>query len=72
MVLIMLDLKGIAVSGGSACTAGTHKPSHVLTEIGRDQKTALGSVRISFSRYNTREDIDKFINALDEIIKRKN
>mgnify|MGYP001157481550 FL=1 len=72
MVLIMLDLKGIAVSGGSACTAGTHKPSHVLTEIGRDQKTALGSVRISFSRYNTRDDIDKFINALGEIVKRKN
>lgn len=72
MVLIMFDLKGIAVSGGSACTAGTHKPSHVLTEIGRDQKTALGSVRISFGRENTKEDIDRFISTLAEIIKPKN
>ncbi|HMR39708.1 MAG TPA: cysteine desulfurase family protein [Ignavibacteria bacterium] len=68
MILIMLDLKGIAVSGGSACTAGTHKPSHVLTEIGLDKKTALGSVRISFGRYNTEGDIDKFVNALGEIV----
>ena len=41
MMLIQLDLKGIAVSGGSACTAGTHKPSYVLTELGRDKITAL-------------------------------
>ena len=71
MVLIMLDLKGIAVSGGSACTAGTHKPSHVLTEIGLDQKTALGSVRISFGRNNTEDDVNIFVNALSEIVKPK-
>ena len=71
MVLIKFDIKGIAVSGGSACTAGTHKPSHVLTEIGRDKKTALGSVRISFGRNNTNEDIDRFIFTLREIIKEK-
>lgn len=71
MVLIKFDIKGIAVSGGSACTAGTHKPSHVLTEIGRDKKTALGSVRISFGRNNTNEDIDRFIFTLRETIKEK-
>lgn len=71
MVLILFDLKGIAVSGGSACTAGTHKPSHVLTEIGRDYTTALGSVRISFGRQNTTVDIDKFMEGLDKIVKIK-
>ena len=43
MILIQLDQKGIAVSGGSACTSGTHQPSHVLLELGRDRISALGS-----------------------------
>ena len=68
MILIQLDLMGIAVSGGSACTAGTHKPSYVLTELGRDKITALGSVRISFGRYNTIQDADFFIDCLKSII----
>lgn len=71
MILIQLDLKGIAVSGGSACTAGTHKPSHVLTELGRDKKTALGSVRISFGRENKKAEIDYFIEMLISIVKQK-
>lgn len=71
MLLIQLDLKGVAVSGGSACTAGTHKPSYVLTELGRDYGTALGSVRISFGRENTIEDIDKLVDAFISIVKRK-
>ena len=68
MILIQLDIAGIAVSGGSACTAGTHKPSYVLTELGRDKTTALGSVRISFGRYNTIQDADFFIDCLKSII----
>lgn len=71
MILIQLDLKGIAVSGGSACTAGTHRPSHVLTELGRDKKTALGSVRISFGRENKKAEIDYFIEMLKLIVKQK-
>ncbi|MBK8549969.1 MAG: cysteine desulfurase [Ignavibacteria bacterium] len=71
MILIQLDLKGIAVSGGSACTAGTHKPSHVLTELGRDKKSALGSVRISFGRKNNTEEIDYFAESLKSIVKIK-
>ena len=71
MILIQFDLKGIAVSGGSACTAGTHKPSHVLTEIGREKKTALGSVRVSFGRENKKAEIDYFIEMLRSIIKQK-
>lgn len=71
MILIQLDLKGIAVSGGSACTSGTHQPSHVLTELGRDRISALGSLRISFSRENNIEEIDYFIESLKEIVKVK-
>lgn len=71
MLLIQLDLKGIAVSGGSACTSGTHQPSHVLLEMGRDRLTALGSLRISFSRKNTKEETDNFMIALKDIVKEK-
>lgn len=69
MILIKLDLMGVAVSGGSACTAGTHKPSYVLTELGRDKKTALGSIRISIGRDTTFEDIDFFVDSVKKIIK---
>ena len=69
MILIKLDLMGVAVSGGSACTAGTHKPSYVLTELGRDKKTALGSIRISIGRDTTNEDIDIFVESVKKIIK---
>lgn len=71
MLLIQLDLKGIAVSGGSACTSGTHQPSHVLLELGRDRLTALGSLRISFGRKNTLEETDIFLLGLKDIIKEK-
>jgi len=71
MILIRLDLKGIAVSGGSACMAGTHQPSHVLTELGRDRLSALGSSRISFNRENTLEEIDYLVKTLEEIITEK-
>ncbi len=67
-LLIKLDLKGIAVSGGSACTSGTLKPSHVITALGRDAKTALLTVRVSFSRYNIKPEVDYFVDTLKEII----
>ena len=71
MLLIKLDLKGIAISGGSACTAGTLKPSYVLKELGHDEMTALGSLRISFGRYNTVNEIEKLIEVLKENVKKK-
>ncbi len=71
-ILIQLDLKGIAVSGGSACTAGTQKPSYVLTELGHDKISALGSLRISFGRDNTVEEVDYFIASLKSIFKESN
>lgn len=66
-LLIKLDLKGIAVSSGSACTSGTVKPSHVLKAIGADDKTASSSVRISFGRFNTESDVDAVVQALKDI-----
>ncbi len=68
MLIIRLDLAGIAVSGGSACTAGTHKPSYVLTELGRDKISAMGALRISFSCDNSTEEIDYFMKSLKKIV----
>ncbi|MFM7663385.1 MAG: cysteine desulfurase family protein [Bacteroidota bacterium] len=56
MLLFTLDLKGVAVSGGSACTSGATKGSHVLEGIGADMSRP--NVRFSFSRYTTQEEID--------------
>lgn len=64
MILFHLDMKGIAVSRGSACQSGSIKPSHVLTEMLSETDLQQPSLRISFSNYNTKEDIDTFINAL--------
>ena len=67
-ILIKLDMKGIAVSSGSACTSGSVQPSHVLKAIGYDDKTARSSLRISFGRFNTESDIDNFVTGLNEIL----
>jgi cysteine desulfurase len=56
MLLFTLDLKGVAVSGGSACTSGATKGSHVLEGIGADMSRP--NVRFSFSRYTTKEEIE--------------
>ena len=67
MILFNLDMKGIAVSRGSACQSGSIKPSHVLKEILPDDELKKPSLRISFSYHNTRQDIDALINALSTI-----
>lgn len=64
--LFALDLRGIAVSGGSACSSGSNKGSHVLTELNLPE--GVTSVRFSFSRYTTKEDVDLAVKALKEII----
>ncbi len=66
MILFNLDMKGIAVSRGSACQSGSVKPSHVLAEILPEEDLKKPSLRISFSHYNTKEDIDALMNALKE------
>lgn len=64
-----LDLAGIAVSGGSACTAGSIEPSHVLTAMyGKNSPRISQSIRISFGAMNTEEDIDKLIAAVIKIV----
>ncbi len=65
---IMLDLKEVSVSGGSACSSGSVKPSGVLLELGVDEKTALSSIRVSFGRYNIEEDVHTLVKALKEIL----
>ena len=69
-LIMSLDLAGIAVSTGSACTSGAIEPSHVLLALGRDPRTALGSVRFSFGRDNSMEDVDYVMNRLPGIVSR--
>ena len=64
MLLFSLDMKGIAVSRGSACQSGSIKPSHVLKEMLSETDLKLPNLRISFSHYNTKEDIDWLIECL--------
>lgn len=66
MILFHLDMKGIAVSRGSACQSGSISPSHVLAEILSQEDINKPSLRISFSLYNSKEDVDLLINALKE------
>jgi cysteine desulfurase len=65
MLLFNLDILGVACSGGSACASGGSKSSHVLTAIDPDSKRP--GLRFSFSKYNTKEDIDFVINKLQEL-----
>ena len=68
LLLIRLDMEGIAISAGSACTSGTAKPSRVLLEMNRDEKTSLSSIRISFGRYNKLNEVDKFVEILKTLV----
>jgi cysteine desulfurase len=67
MILFHLDMKGIAVSRGSACQSGSIKASHVLTEMLSNGDLKKPSLRISFSHYNTKEDVDLLTEALKSI-----
>ena len=64
MLLFHLDMKGIAVSRGSACQSGSSNPSHVLAEILSPEELVQPSLRISFSHYNTKEEIDYLLEVL--------
>jgi cysteine desulfurase len=67
MILFHLDMKGIAVSRGSACQSGSIRPSHVLAEMLSNEDLKKPSLRISFSHFNTKEDINMLIEALKTI-----
>ena len=69
-MLIMLDMKGICASSGSACTSGSLDPSHVLLAIGLPHEIAHGSLRLTISEKTTMEDIDYTVDTLKKIIER--
>lgn len=70
VLMVMLDLKGICVSTGSACTQNNTNPSHVLLAAGLSEEEAGNSIRITLSEDNTKEEIDYTINVLKEEIKK--
>ncbi|MBP5308244.1 MAG: cysteine desulfurase NifS [Clostridia bacterium] len=69
-ILFSLDLEGIAVSSGSACSSGSLEPSHVLLAMGVDEALAHGSIRFTFGKRNTVEEIDYAVDKLKEIVAR--
>lgn len=69
-IILNLDLEGIGVSTGSACTSGSLEPSHVLTAMNVPIEIAQGSIRFSMGRVNTQEDIDYVLEKLPPIIDR--
>jgi cysteine desulfurase len=69
-LVLGLDLAGIAVSAGSACTSGSVEPSHVLAAMGVPLEWAMGAVRCSLGRSTTAEDIDATLDALEPLVRR--
>jgi cysteine desulfurase len=69
-LVIALDLKGLAVSGGSACQSGATEPSHVLTAMGLNDARARASVRFSLSRLNTQDEVDAAIAMIPTAVAR--
>jgi len=69
-LLLMLDMKGVSASSGSACTSGSLDPSHVLLAIGLEHEIAHGSLRLTLSEDTTTEQIDYTVETLKDIVKR--
>ena len=70
MLLLNLDIEGICVSNGSACTSGAVEPSHVLTGLGIEEAAANSSIRVSFGKKNTEEDVIYFAEKLEAVLNR--
>jgi cysteine desulfurase len=69
-MLMLLDQRGICCSAGSACTTGQHEPSHVLRAMGCDDTRARGTLRFSFGRFNTMEQVRQAIEVLPEVVEK--
>ncbi len=69
-LLIMLDMKGICASSGSACTSGSLDPSHVLLAIGLPHEIAHGSLRLTLGKETTKEEIETTVEAIKEIVEK--
>lgn len=70
MLLLNLDIDGICVSNGSACTSGAVEPSHVLAGMGLEDNLAKSSIRVSFGRKNTEQDVHYFVEKLNSVLNR--
>ena len=70
MLLLNLDMEGICVSNGSACTSGAVEPSHVLEGLGMEPEIANSSIRVSMGKSNSKEDIDYFLENLHTVLNR--
>ena len=69
-ILFSLDLAGIAVSSGSACSSGSLEPSHVLLALGLPEELAHGSIRFSFGKHNTIEEVDYAVDTIKSAVQR--
>ena len=69
--MMKLDLEGIAISFGSACSSGTPKPSKALLNLGLNDEDALRTVRISIGKFHAKEDIYSLVNILNQILNSK-
>ena len=67
-LLLLLDMKGVSASSGSACTSGSLDPSHVLLAIGRVHDVAHGSLRLSLCEYNTPEEVDHILEVVPQVV----
>jgi len=67
-LLIHLDMQGVAVSTGSACSSGTLEPSPVIRALGRNEELARGAIRFSFGKDNTEDDVDYAVSALTRAV----
>lgn len=69
-LLLLMDMEGIACSTGAACSAGVHRPSHVLIAMGRSEEEAIGTLRFSLGQQSTQSDIEKVLKVLPDVVTR--
>ena len=69
-IVLMLDTEGICTSSGSACSSGGSSPSHVLSAMGQSKELAMGALRVTFGKDNTKGDVDKIVEKLVNIIRK--
>jgi cysteine desulfurase len=67
-ITLHLDMRGFAVSTGSACFSRSLEGSHVIFGIGGDHERAHGSIRFTLGRYNTMEEVDSIVNSISEVV----
>lgn len=67
-LIIALDMKGISISSGSACTSGSIEPSHVLKALSLSDKECKSSIRVSFGKYNAKEEVDYLVKSISEVV----